>query len=220
MNLDRSLISQLVALTVAKVSATAGSGIIPKIQSAEVVDAGQRPTVIFAGETEAKQVNAGGDPPGPGELCWVLTALGTSTIIGRRAGAQRLLGYATETGTDDFTVQEVLGGLEFEFEVYQPGRVIMLLGSAQFRVGTNGTTVIGEFLYDGVATGRYFRHNFPSTAQAEFGSGHYLIVDAEPGTHVAAMAGTATGGTGTLAGDTTPAWLTVYDMGPVGGAMP
>lgn len=218
---DRRMVSALVAATIAKMAAAAGSSFVPRLTSGTVADAGTRPTVVLDSTSDAVQMNTAGDAPGPGERVWCLQVLGQWTVIGRRGGSQRLLGYATDTtSTDTFTAQEVLGALDIEFTVLQPGRVVMLLGSAQIAVDTNGATVVGEFLYDGAASGRWMRHNFPLAAQAEFSSGHYLLIDPEPGNHTAAMAGTCTGGTGTLVGGTTPAWLTVMDIGPVGGTMP
>lgn len=219
---DRRLLSALVAATVAKVKASAGSGVIPRLVSGTVTDAGTRPTVVLdvIPTPPPQQMNCAGDAPGPGERVWVLQAFGTGLVVGRRGGAQRLLGYATDTADDPFTTSEVLGGLTFNVVVNQPGRVIVIEGAGQILTDTNGTIVVGELWWDGAPAGRWFRHEFPTLNVAEFGAGFAYVLDPAPGVYTVEMRGTATGGTGTFKGTTTPGFLMCRDAGPVGGMMP
>lgn len=102
----------------------------------------------------------------------------------------------------------------------RPTVVLDSTGTAvQASVDTNNGVVIGEFTWDGVDTGRFFRHLFPTAGVAEFGSGFSYVVDPEPGAHTVTMDGTATGATGTFLGATSPGYLLVEDIGPIGGTM-
>ncbi len=214
---DRRLTSSLAAAIEGRML---GSGVIPSLVMGTCVDAGQRPTVILEGTTAPRECRCAGDPPGPGERVWVIRWLTSfALVIGRAGGSNRLLGYAEEDQDDTFTTQETMGGLTFDVQVTQPGRVIVLWGAAQFTVDTPTANVIGEFTWDGADNGRYFRHAFPLAATGEFGSGFALVVNPDPGVYTVTLDATCNGGTGTFAGATTPGYLLAVDGGNLGGTM-
>lgn len=216
--MDRRLLSQLVASTMARIMA---SGLVPSLQQGTVSEEGANPLVLLDSSTpdvDAVSIpcRVSGDPPGTGERVLVVVAAGTGWVVGRLGGSVRLLGAVVATGNDDFTAAEVLDTMSLDVEVQQPGRVLMLEAQGLFSVDTNGASIIGRFRQDGTNVGRFATHTFPTASVGQLCNGFTFIFDPDPGGYVFDCTGEASGGTGTFAGATSAGRFRVSDIGNVG----